>query len=333
MSFRRHRKGDLLNKITTALIDDGWNVLYLHDTSYHPFIFRIYKGDEKYDIKIYVWNLTHGGGSARPEDEYRIQITGVDQFLLQEDGKVLILGWWEEGGVFAGFDFNFHVNPLGHSPSIQIREEALRNGYINGFSTWKRDNDEIAIAIRPDFLGEYIRNLEGLHAFGASNVDLAALEEVVQAPDEVNDAVIETITLERRSVVQTVTKKLRDNSFKNRVLTAYSNQCSFCGVQLKLIDAAHIVPVEHNGTDQTSNGIALCAMHHRAYDRKLIGFNEEYQIMVHDDNMNNLALLGLDGGRNRFQNDLRAVLHLPPAINDRPHIDFITTANELRGWN
>lgn len=332
MAFRRHRKLDLLNRIINSIADDGWNIIYLNDPSLHPFLLRIYKDGVRHDLTVYIWNLTHGGGAARPVDEYRIQITGVDRFENISNDKVLILGWWEEGGVFAGFDFNFHNTALGASPSIQIRESALRDGYVNGLATWERGNHEVAIAIRPDFLVEYITNLNGLHSFGRSQDDLEILEEVIESVDDFNDEAIENVTLERREIVIQVKKKVRSNSFKNRVLNAYANTCSFCGVQLKLIDAAHIIPVEHDGTDDTSNGIALCAIHHRAYDRRLLRFDEEYRIQVNTSSLDKLGEIRLDGGRETFVQNLRAVLHLPPALQDRPHVDFIRTANELRGW-
>lgn len=333
MAFRRHQKSHLLGLIIQALYDDGWNVIYLNDPEFHPFVLRIYKGSLKFDLRIYVWNLTHGGGAARAADEYRIQITGVDQFESQQRGQTVILGWWEEGGVFAGFDFNFHSETLGSSPSIQIKEEALRSAYVNGFATWEKDNNEIAIAFRPDFLGEYIKNLGGLHSFGQSDNDLEVLDETFQSPQSLNDEMLETVTMERRVVISQITRKLRDVSFKSRVLTAYNFTCSFCGVQLKLIDAAHILPVENNGTDETWNGVALCALHHRAYDRNLVTFNGAYQIVLNNAALDELATRNLAGGRQQFQNNLRAILHLPPAVSDRPHVDTVTQANSIRGWN
>ncbi|MEQ8520420.1 MAG: HNH endonuclease [Cytophagales bacterium] len=332
MALRRHRKNDLLELIIQSIRDDGWNILYLSDPKFHPFRFRIYRGDESHNIRVYVWNLTHGGGANRPEDEYRIQITGVEQFELEPNGKTLILGWWREGEVFAGFDYNMHTAVLGASPSIQLREPALRKAHIKGVAPWVKDNQEIAIAFRPDFMVEYIRNLESLHSFGESAQDLEVLEEVTENPDEVNDAEISGVTVERQTAIVSVKKKIRDNSFKSRVLTSYSNRCAFCGVQLKLIDAAHILPVQHDGTDETSNGISLCALHHRAYDRNLVTFNNEYRIIHSEVSFNRLAEIGLDGGAEKFINDLRAVIHLPPAINDRPHVEYINAANALRGW-
>jgi putative restriction endonuclease len=332
MAVKKHRKFDLLDRIVQAINDDGWNVLYISDTTFHPFRIKIYKNKESYNIRIYIWNLTHGGGTQRPADEYRVQITGVDHFEQELGGKTLILGWWAEGGVFAGFDFTKHTGQLGFSPSIQIREEALRKAYINGFAPWEKDNHEIAIAFRPDFIVEYIKNLESLHSFGESDRDFEVLEVVAERPDEINDEIVDKVSQQRQITVINVKKKIRDNSFKSRVLTSYGQQCAICGIQLKLVDAAHIVPVEHHGTDHTSNGIAMCAIHHRAFDRSLITINEKYQVLYNNEKMDKLKEIGLDSGMDRFIKELKALIILPPAKNDRPHIEYIRQANEIRGW-
>ena len=332
MAFNRHQKGPLLDLIVQSLYDDGWGIIYLHDPQWHPFILRIYKEDIKIDVRIYIWKLTHGGGSARAADEYRIQITGVDQFEPQENGVTLILGWWNEGGVFAGFDYHFHSGILGSSPSIQIREEALRSAYVNGFSTWAKENHEIAIAVRPDLLGEYMQNLGRLHSFGQSQADLALLNAAMATNQDPNDAALETVTMERRTVIAQVTKKMRDIGFKKRVLEAYGFTCAFCGLQLKLIDAAHILPVENDGTDETWNGIALCALHHRAYDRNLITFDERYQILRNRRALDNLSSISHGGERQQFEANLRAMIILPPSRDDRPHVESVRHANHIRGW-
>jgi len=330
----RHKKDYLLNKITQAIYDDGWNLFFLSDPRYHPFRLHIYKGEENYRIKIYIWNMTHGGGERRPVDEYRIQITGIARFESEIGGETLILGWWEQGEVFAGFDFSRHTGPLGASPSIQIREEALRNAYINGFAPWRKENEEIAIAFRPDFFIEYVRNLESLHSFGESQTDYSALEEASQRPEEINQAAIENLALPRQTIIARVTRKVRENSFKARVLTAYGSRCAFCGMQLKLIEAAHIIPVSHEAsTDETSNGLSLCSLHHRAYDMCLVTFNQQYQIIANEDKFEEFRELALDGGLDRFINEMRPIIYLPPAVNDRPHIENIRISNEIRGWN
>jgi putative restriction endonuclease len=332
MAVSRHRKSDLYERIIQSINDDGWNVLYLSDPAFHPLRLKIYRENERYILRVYIWNLTHGGGQARPADEYRIQITGVDHFEIEPEGKTLILGWWAEGSVFAGFDFLKHSGALGFSPSIQIREEALRRAAVKGFSPWIKDNQEIAIAFHPDFFVEYVRNIESLHSFGESKTDLGVLEEVIERPNQVNDALLEAVTQERQITVFNVRKKIRDNSFKARVLTSYRYRCAICGLQLKLVEAAHIIPVEHDGSDQTSNGIALCVLHHRAFDKALITVNDGYQIIYSTSKMEKFREIGLDGGTAEFIHNLRAVIHLPPAIDDRPHIDFLRQANLIRGW-
>ena len=329
----KHRKHDLLEVIVQSIYDNGWNVLYLDDISSHPFLLKVYNNEESYQLRIYIWNLTHGGGASRPKDEYRIQITNINHFEQYKGEKTLILGWWSEVGVFAGFDCSSHTGKLGFSPSIQIREEYLRNALIHGFSPCDKGNKEIAIAFRPDFFINYVQSLEQLHSFGTSKKDFKVLETVSHQPLELNNELIEQVSKQRQTAVIQISKKLRDTSFKTRVLTAYGNTCAFSGLQLKLVDAAHILPVSHyNSTDETSNGIALSALYHRAYDKGLVTFNEQYQIIVNENGMKKLKEIGFDGGMKKFIKDLRPIINVPPSITDRPHMNYIREANKLRGW-
>lgn len=329
----KHRKFDLLNIIVQSINDSGWNVLYVRDISQHPFVLKIYNNEESHLLRIYIWNLTHGGGAARAADEYRIQITGADHFEQKTGEKTIILGWWGPVGVFAGFDFTKHTGKLGFSPSIQIREEFLRKALINGFSPCNKGNNEIAVAFRPDFFVNYVQSLDQLHSFGTSAKDFKLLEVVSDRPLELNTELIQHVSKQRQIAVIQLSKKLRDTSFKARVLNAYGNKCAFSGLQLKLVDAAHILPVSYDSsTDDTANGIALSALYHRAYDRGIITFNEQYQTVVNTTEMQKLKDIGFDGGMAKFIKDLRPIINVPPSITDRPNIKFIKEANKLRGW-
>lgn len=328
----RHNKYDLLEKIVSAVNDSGWNVAYIADIKQHPFYLQIYRDNESYRVKIYIWHLTHGGGKARPKDEYRIQITGIEKFELLQGGKTLILGYWKEADVFAGFDVRKHLSRLGSSPSIQIREEALRKAYINGFEPCDKGNKEVAVAFRPDFFVDYLQSLEPLHDFGQSAKDLSVLSEIAQNP-EVNIADVQIQNVERKTTIVSVSKKLRDVSFRKRILTAYGFHCAVCGVQLKLVEAAHIIPVNHdNGTDETRNGLALCALHHKAYDQALIAIVEDYSVQINRSRVVELQAQKLSDGLVKFSQDLRPIIILPPSISDRPHVEYIRIANSIRGW-
>ena len=159
------------------------------------------------------------------------------------------------------------------------------------------------------------------------------LEEVAAKPLEINTKSLENVSKQRQTVIAEVAKKLRDASFKARVLNAYSNKCAFSGLQLKLVDAAHILPVSSElSTDETANGIALSSLYHRAYDRGLVTFNDKYQTIVNETKMKQLREIGFDGGMDEFIKGMRPIINLPPAVNDRPNANFILEANKLRGW-
>ncbi len=327
-----HHKYDLLEAIVTSINDAGWNILYLASIDEHPFRLQIYRENESFTVRIYIWHITHGGGTARPKNEYRIQITGTDHFQQVPGEKTLILGWWEEGDVFAGWDVRKHGGALGQSPSLQIRKDCLQRAAENVFSPCDKGNQEIAIAFRPDFLVEYVRNLEHLHDFGRSQEDLAALDAVAQHP-EINVEDIQIADNARKITIISVSKKLRDVKFRNRVLAAYDYHCAMCGLQLKLVDAAHIIPVNHEkSTDETRNGLALCVLHHRAYDQALLTVWDDYSIRVNDAQVDQLRRIRRAGGVDTFLSNLGSVIRTPVVINDRPHVEYIRIANYIRNW-
>src|SRR5579863_362724 len=95
--------------VVQAIKESGWDVLYLPESLDHAMRLRAYRADQQFSLRIYIWNLTHGGGARRPTSEYRIQITGVDAILTEPGAKTLLLGWWEPGQVFAAFDATKHT--------------------------------------------------------------------------------------------------------------------------------------------------------------------------------------------------------------------------------
>jgi putative restriction endonuclease len=326
-------RNELLERLIEAINASGWNILYDTGISDRPFKLRLYKGDEFQRLRVYIWNISHGGGYMRPANEYRIQVH-VPRFEPEEGWKVLILGWWEDGKVFAGFDFRKHQGELGRSASLQIKRESLENAVINGFAPSDKGNREIAIAFRPDLFVEYANHSTEFHSFGESNSDIQILETISANQSQLqNDEIIQQVTRPRQTAFQTIRRSLRDHSFKNRILTAYNYRCAFCDIQLNLIEAAHIIPVSYEtSTDETRNGIALCTLHHKAYDNSLVTFNERYQIVSSEQKIENLRQINRDGGIQRFVNDLKPVIGVPPENRDRPHVNYVARANRIRGW-
>ena len=204
-----------------------------------------------------------------------------------------------------------------------------------GFAVHKKGTGELVIGFRPDFVGTYVEHLRSLHASGQESDEVDLLAELSQKPVSVTREDIESRVQEPRryAVIQT-RRALRDNDFRDRILSAYSNQCALCGMQLGLLDGAHIVPAtEANSTDETSNGVALCTLHHRAYDRGLVTFDSVYNIVVHDLRLMELTNAGEDQGLTRFRRDLKGTLRLPPDRRDWPNPTYVKDANRLRGWS
>ena len=330
----RLNKGQLLGVVEAAIRDSGWNYLHVSARGRHPARYQVYRGDRSYAVRVYIWNLTHGGKS-RPQDEWRIQATGVSRFQREPDGKTLILGWRPDLGVLAGFDAGRHSGRLGASPSIQLREAALKQAAIDGLATHNKGSGELAIAFRPELLAAYLDNLELLHECGRLPADFDMLNRVAQDPDGVDDDEVEQeIEDEQRRYAVLATKRaLRDGSFRHRVLTAYGQRCAMCGIQLKLLDGAHILPARHpKSTDRTHNGVALCALHHRGYDNALVTFDAGFETHLNDSMLDKLRTENLVGGLDRFKHELRPVLLLPPDRRDRPSKRFVEMANRHRGW-
>jgi putative restriction endonuclease len=90
----------------------------------------------------------------------------------------------------------------------------------------------------------------------------------------------------RRAYITTqIKQRLHQRGFRERVLAAYRSQCAFCRLKhANLLDAAHIVPDdEPDGVPTVNNGLALCKIHHAAFDQYIIGVTPDYQLKVRTD--------------------------------------------------
>jgi hypothetical protein len=59
--------------------------------------------------------------------------------------------------------------------------------------------------------------------------------------------------------------------FRFRVFKRYGSVCAFCQItEPKLLQAAHLCPVEEGGSDDPRNGLVMCLTHHKAFDDGLL---------------------------------------------------------------
>ena len=66
---------------------------------------------------------------------------------------------------------------------------------------------------------------------------------------------------------EVVTKKRCQAAFRAAVIKRYGGKrCALCDAPSEVIEAAHIVPVGDNGSDDSGNGLLLCRNHHALFD-------------------------------------------------------------------
>lgn len=84
-----------------------------------------------------------------------------------------------------------------------------------------------------------------------------------------------------------VKRRLHQPEFRGRVMRAYNTQCAICLLKHgELLDAAHIMPDAHElGVPAVSNGIALCKIHHTAYDQNFVGISPDFVVHINSDLM------------------------------------------------
>jgi putative restriction endonuclease len=93
------------------------------------------------------------------------------------------------------------------------------------------------------------------------------------------------------TTAQTVSagRRRRPAEFRRVVLMAYEYQCSFCGYDGTLggmpvaLDAAHVKWWAMDGPDTVDNGVCLCSLHHKLFDKGVLGVTEDWRITVSGD--------------------------------------------------
>ncbi len=110
--------------------------------------------------------------------------------------------------------------------------------------------------------------------FVAACDDVESLNPGV-APNAADDA-------RRVYVTRTALVRLHQAAFRRRVLVAYNSACTVCRLgHQELLDAAHILPDRHDrGTPVVTNGLALCKIHHAAFDANILGIRPDHVVEI-----------------------------------------------------
>lgn len=137
---------------------------------------------------------------------------------------------------------------------------------------------------------EYIRKNDRLvYQFKLEQLNIEDLNQIkdelnkLESISELEQPILEE---ERRKLISTSLKKVRDEAFRRKIKKIYNDTCVVCrkkrftNAKYPEVQAAHIYPVEKNGTDDLRNGISLCRLHHWAFDGGLFTILDDLTIQV-----------------------------------------------------
>ena len=130
----------------------------------------------------------------------------------------------------------------------------------------------------------------------------------------------------RRYATRMQLVRLHQASFRQRVIRAYQEACAICRLRHEeLLDAAHILP-DKLSEPTVRNGLALCKLHHAAFDRNIVGIRPDFVVEISTAVLNEIdgpmlihGLQGFHGGP----------LTVPRASSLKPSRDFLEERYEL----
>lgn len=167
--------------------------------------------------------------------------------------------------------------------------------------------------------------------FSVAVDDALALRAGIELSTVAEDAAAD---IRRGYITTMIRQRIHQAAFRERVIDAYRQQCALCRLRHEeLLDAAHILPdADPEGEPVVPNGIALCKLHHAAFDRFFLSVRPDYTIEIRQDVLQEsdgpMLRHGLQGMHGqRIQVPTQAGLRPSPHLLEQRHRRFLELAN------
>jgi putative restriction endonuclease len=219
----------------------------------------------------------------------------------------------------AGSYLDF-INPVSFSNADGLIERGLLNeqGKISG---------RAQSAVRSISPADFDRITEFGLAEGAALLPRVDTPPAIPGVQEEQQSVFR-YEQERSRVAFLTSRIVRDRIFRRVVLRAYDARCAITSLKLingagrAEVEAAHIRPVEANGPDIVSNGLALSGTAHWMFDRGLIGITDDHEVLISRHVNDTIGVGAMINKTGRILTPTRAV--------DQPHPHFLQWHRENR---
>jgi putative restriction endonuclease len=112
---------------------------------------------------------------------------------------------------------------------------------------------------------------------------ILAQKENTSIENKYQDILFDLKGLKGETVIREVKTRVNQSVFRQMVLTNYTTKCAITGIDIpQLLLASHIVPWSKNENERLNpeNGICLSALYDKAFDKGLIGINQNYQVIL-----------------------------------------------------
>lgn len=319
--------GELLQAVIDACRHRTEAILFVQ--GHNPFSFSI----DGREVTLFVANVSHARRSD--PDEFRIQCPGdlPDELAARRatGDLVCILGYNADTDTFSAWDPERFVqrSRLTQRFSLYTRFSIHQRARADGFSVYRDASHQNVLSFRSEFMVSYVGNADVMH-----QATDRALQNLVRAHRDTRSGVAsrKLVSVAKRRIAVTHNQYARNPQFRENVREVYENRCAMCGVQLELIEAAHLIPHNHpKGLDIVSNGIALCTLHHRSLDTGLIYLDVNYNILINPVRRKYLVRMQRIDGFLQFRRQLSDTIALPHDPSDYPLRENIELGNQLRG--
>ena len=217
-----------------------------------------------------------------------------------------------------------------HHRDDGLIEYAYQKGNVGGVNAKMRiamDNRDPLILLTKIAAGVFVPTMP-VYIVGDDPVANRFLIAVDEAMVVLADNAGSVSPIQKKYADAIVRRRLHQPEFRGRVLRAYKTQCAICLLKHgELLDAAHIMPDSHElGVPEVSNGIALCKIHHAAYDQYFLGISPDYEVHI-----NRELLAERDGPMLRYgiQEMNGRKIAMPSRVNEMPNVAALAFRFEL----
>lgn len=260
-------------------------------------------GPNTIDLYIYAWRIIAGSRRTRPSEK-RIEIrNAVDRTGFRRDitatQKTLLLGIYDSPHgtpIFAAWAADDPLNQNSRQRSVYVNVEDLQAAIVEGIHYCPNGNGDNIFTFLPEYLGDYIDLVTANNKLPPSvkatatsslsaHVKKATTDHkkvrTIRSVDSILKSLSKVAVTERNAIVK---QRVGQGYFKELLLRKYAHKCALCDITTQSMLVASHIKSWASSTDREkldeNNGLLLCAHHDALFDKHLISFDDNGDLII-----------------------------------------------------